>query len=208
MAPGTRVYSLGSGAYYTLTPHCTRSTTFRDYLLEARPSEFVLMTSYYPPISSSRALQQLFSLDKASPQFHERLIDFFRGSAYQHIFQTLQNESLTMLVEYLDSVRLKIPPLHLMFDIALAPRQRSRPCRPRIPGIFASTPRDMRLQEGVTDIVYAFRITPGVCVPGNIQWLQGAHQTREDEPRERPRKGQGCAFMVLHLTVLKSSQIG
>ena len=155
----------------------------------------------------NQALQQLRTLDKASPNFHEQLTDFFRGTAYQHVFQTLQNERLAWLVEYLDSVRLKISSLYPTFDIALASRRHRRSCRPRIPGIFASTPRDMRLQRSITDIVYTFGITPGMCVPRDIQRFQGAHQTREDVPRRRPAEGQGGAFLVLHLTVLKSSQI-
>ena len=156
----------------------------------------------------NRALLQLHSLDKTSTKFHEELTNFFRGNAYQHVFQTLQNESLAWLVEYLDSVRLKTPSPHPMFDVALAPRRRYRSCRSRIPGIFTSTPRDMRLQKSVTGIVYTAGITPGLRVPGDIQWVQGAHQTCEDVSRRKPADGQGGAFSVLHLTFLKSLQMG
>ena len=55
------------------------------------------------------SLQQLCDLDKTSPQFHEQLSRFFRGSHYQNVFPSLQSEGLAWLVEYLDSVRLPNP---------------------------------------------------------------------------------------------------
>ena len=49
-------------------------------------------------------LQQLYDLDKSSPQFHEQLHDFLRGDVYRGALQNLQSENLTQLVEYLDTV--------------------------------------------------------------------------------------------------------
>ena len=163
----------------------------------------------YPMSQHNRVLQQLHSLDKTSPKFHEQLADFFRGDAYQHVFQTLQDESLASLIGYLDGVRLKIPPHHrLMLNLALASHRCYRSCRPRIPGIFASTPRDMRFQKCIAGIVYSFGIAPGMCVPGDIQRFQGAHQTCEGVPWRRPTEGQGGALLVLHFLVPSSSYIG
>ena len=59
------------------------------------------ITSVYHP-----GLQQLSKLDKASPQFHEQVSNFFRGDEYQRVFPGLRGESLVRLVEYLGGVRL------------------------------------------------------------------------------------------------------
>jgi len=52
-------------------------------------------------------LQRLRDLDRTSPQFHKQLIDFLRGSEYRDVIQSLQNEDLAWVVEYLDSVSLQ-----------------------------------------------------------------------------------------------------
>ena len=57
-------------------------------------------------------LQQLHDLDKSSPQFHEQLLDFFRGDVYRNALKSLQSEDLSSLAEYLDTVSLlsSLPP--------------------------------------------------------------------------------------------------
>ena len=87
-------------------------------------------------MTSHDSLQQLRDLDKTSPQFHEQLSNFFRGNIYQDIFPNLQSESLTWLVEYLDSVRLSQihPP---MLNIGVGSGQCFRSRRPRVPRILA-----------------------------------------------------------------------
>lgn len=57
------------------------------------------------PVIRCNPLQQLHDLDKASPQFHQRLSDFIHGEEYRNLFSKLQSEDLASLSEYLDSVR-------------------------------------------------------------------------------------------------------
>ena len=91
------------------TTHCTWSINFHSHPLETYPPEFVVMLpSYYPNSIPKNPLWKLRDLDKASPQFHEQLSDFFRGEVYRNIFPGLQNEDLALFVEYLDSVSLMI----------------------------------------------------------------------------------------------------
>ena len=68
-------------------------------------------------------IQQLCDLDKTSPQFHERLGAFFRGDVYRTVFPGLQSEGLALLVEYLDSVSLRIILLHTMLNITVGSRR-------------------------------------------------------------------------------------
>ena len=89
------------------------------------------------PVIPHDPFQQLRDLDKASPQFHEQVSNFFRGNVYQGALPSLQSESLVWLVEYLDSVRLKILPLESALNIGLGSRQYLRSRGPRIPGIPA-----------------------------------------------------------------------
>ena len=70
------------------------------------------MTSY--PIIPLHPLQRLYDLDKASPQFHEELRNFFHGNLYRILLPSLRGEGLAWLVEYLDSVRFKIIFLYAM----------------------------------------------------------------------------------------------
>lgn len=60
-----------------------------------------------PVIGPCNSLQQLklYDLDKASPQFHQQLVDFLRGEEYRNLISKLQSEDLKPLSEYLDNVR-------------------------------------------------------------------------------------------------------
>ena len=53
-------------------------------------------------------LQQLYDLDRSSPQFHNQLRDLLRGEDYRNIVPNLGSSGFTWLVEYLDSVSLQI----------------------------------------------------------------------------------------------------
>ena len=57
-------------------------------------------------MTPSDALQKLRDLDKASPRFHEQLINFLRGDEYQNALSKLENEDGLWLIEYLDGVSL------------------------------------------------------------------------------------------------------
>jgi hypothetical protein len=70
------------------------------------------MASYL--VVSQTPLKPLDDLDKTSPQFHEQLSNFLSGTVYQNLVPSLQSEGLTWLVEYLDTVRLKITLLRAM----------------------------------------------------------------------------------------------
>lgn len=52
------------------------------------------------------ALQQLYNLEGASPQFLKQLSNFIRKEEYRNAIPNLQGEDLTWLVECLDSVSL------------------------------------------------------------------------------------------------------
>lgn len=53
-------------------------------------------------------LRQLQDLDRSSPQFHDQLSNLLRGEEYRKSVLNLQGDSLTLLVEYLDEVSLKV----------------------------------------------------------------------------------------------------
>ena len=58
------------------------------------------------PMSPFNPLQKLHGLDRASPHFHNQLIDLLRGNEYRDIAPSLQGEDLAWLVNYLDNVSL------------------------------------------------------------------------------------------------------
>ena len=53
----------------------------------------------------SPALEQLHYLDRSSPDFHDRLSNVLYGEEYQQCVQSLQDDDLVWLVDYLDKVR-------------------------------------------------------------------------------------------------------
>lgn len=169
--------------------------------------KFVHHTWPVAPMIPSNPLQQLCDLDGASPQFHEQLSNFFRGSVYRNVLPSPQSESLTWLVEYLDSVRLEITLLHAALTIDVGSCPCFRPQRPGIPGTLERTSKDMRRQCGATEIVHAPGITPGVRVRRDFQRFKGPRETCEDIPRGRPTEGQGGAHLILHFPVFKISHI-
>ena len=109
-------------------------------------------------------LRQLRDLDRTSPQFHERLGNFFRGDEYRGVFPGLKSEILEWLAEYLDSVGLQIVFLRLTLSICVGSRQYSRTHKPRIPVILARTQEDSWRRESSTEIVYTFRVSSRMCV--------------------------------------------
>ena len=64
-------------------------------------------------------LQELYELNRlgASPQFHQQLSSFFRGSEYLIAFPDLRGGNLAWLVEYLDSVSLQMVFLRAALNI-------------------------------------------------------------------------------------------
>ena len=85
-------------------------------------------------------LQQLRDLDRTSPQFHEKLSNFFHGNVYESIFPDLERDSLAWFVEYLDSVSSHWSVLHcavLRAVVGLGSCRYFQPCNPDIPGILA-----------------------------------------------------------------------
>ena len=52
-------------------------------------------------------LQKLYELNRASPQFHQQLGSFFRGSEYLTVLPDLRGGNLAWLVEYIDYVSLQ-----------------------------------------------------------------------------------------------------
>ena len=143
-------------------------------------------------------LQQLRYLDKTSPQFHEHLSNFFRGNVYQDILPGIQNEGLAWLVEYLDSVRPQITLLNAVLNADAGSRRCFRSRGACFQGIAERTQKDMRRQTSATEIVHAFRVTPGMCVRGNIQRFKGSRQAREAVSWRRPTEAQGSVYLMIH----------
>ena len=55
--------------------------------------------------TGSSPLQQLYDLDKTSPQFHQQLSDFLCGEEYGNPSSKLKSRDLASLADYLDGVR-------------------------------------------------------------------------------------------------------
>ena len=55
-------------------------------------------------MTPSDTLRKLRDLDKASPRFHEQLVNFLRGDEYQNVLPKLRDEDGAWLIEYLDVV--------------------------------------------------------------------------------------------------------
>ena len=89
-------------------------------------------------------LQQLYDLNRTSPQFHEQLSNFFRGSAYRHALSNIPSENLAWLVDHLDGVRSPLKhPLCAVLNIFVASCWYLGSHNPHIPGIFAGTREDL-----------------------------------------------------------------
>ena len=70
-------------------------------------------------------LQQLYDLDRTSPEFDEQLSDFLRGKEYRKVLPNLKSEDLTWLVEYLNSVSIRTISLHLALKTTTGSRRYS-----------------------------------------------------------------------------------
>jgi len=68
-------------------------------------------------MTSPDPLQQLYDLDKSSSRFHNQLGSIIGGKEYRERVPHLQDDGLVRLVEYLDSVSLRIALPHSLFSI-------------------------------------------------------------------------------------------
>ena len=71
------------------------------------------MSSPGPP-----GLQQLYHLNRSSPDFHDQLSSVIYGEEYQKCAPNLQGEDLMCLVDYLDEVRRHISPSRSQLKLA------------------------------------------------------------------------------------------
>ena len=62
-------------------------------------------------------LQQLYDLEKSSPQFYNQLRDIISGKEYRECVPHLRDDDLVRLVEYLDGVSLQIALPHSLFTV-------------------------------------------------------------------------------------------
>ena len=85
-------------------------------------------------LPSSPVLKQLHRLDRSSPDFHDQLCNVFYGSEYTQYTQSLQEDDLMWLVDYLDKVRRRVRFSPLSASASLGPRwSRSiRSCFPQV----------------------------------------------------------------------------
>lgn len=96
------------------------------------------------PMTPRDPLQQLYNLDRTSPQFRNQLRNFLRGDEYQDVVPSLQSEDLTQLVEYLDSVSLQNISPRPALNAGIGPLRYFRPRECPISGIPARTQKYMR----------------------------------------------------------------
>jgi len=81
-------------------------------------------------------LQQLYILDKSSPRFHSQLSNLIHGKEYRECVQHLRDEDLVRLVEYLDSVSLKITLPRSLLNASIG-SQLPRSLGSRVQGVHA-----------------------------------------------------------------------
>ena len=59
-------------------------------------------------LPSSPALQQLNSLERSSPDFHDQFCNVLYGEEYVQCVPNIQGDDLAWLVNYLDKVRRRV----------------------------------------------------------------------------------------------------
>ena len=69
-------------------------------------------------MSPSNSLEQLRRLETGSSRFPAQIASILDGTEYRDSIETLQDEELMWLVEYLNNVRPDIPPLLLYLTSA------------------------------------------------------------------------------------------
>ena len=109
-------------------------------------------------------LLQLRDLNKASPQFHEQLSNFFRGDVYQNVLPHLSGDNLAWLVEYLGGVSLQIIFFRAVPNTSSGSCRHSWPCKRAIPRITIRTGKDLWHEGSAAKIVHPFRVPSWVRV--------------------------------------------
>ena len=89
------------------------------------------------------------------PSSYQRLSHFLRRDAYQNIVPSLKSRDVTWLVEYLDSVSLRIISFYSMLNTYVGSHGYFRPYN--VPGILARTQKTVRCQGGAPGIMYFAR---------------------------------------------------
>ena len=82
---------------------------------------FISLRKFVLSMALPNPIQQLYDLDKSSPQFHGQLSNLIHGQEYREHVSHLRGEDLARLVEYLDSVSFQI-----IFPPGLLPQRRRR----------------------------------------------------------------------------------
>jgi len=62
-------------------------------------------------MTSPGLLQQLHGLNRSSSMFHDQLSNILYGEEFRQHVPHLQSDGLVWLVDYLDKVRIRVPPL-------------------------------------------------------------------------------------------------
>ena len=71
-------------------------------------------------MASSRLLQELYALDRLSPEFHDNLSNILYGEAYKKCTPRLRDKDLVLLVDCLDKVRCRVPPFRSPLKLSQA----------------------------------------------------------------------------------------
>jgi len=86
-------------------------------------------------MTSPKPLQRLYDLDKSSPRFRYQLRDIIDGKEYREQVPHLGDGDLARLVEYLDSVRLRIALPHFLSNAIVGSRL-FRPYGSHVPDVL------------------------------------------------------------------------
>ena len=138
-------------------------------------------------MSSPDPLQRLRDLERSSVGFSDRLIDILLMGEWTDQAQNLPPNDLRELIEYLDSVRVRIAFTRLLLSGVVGPRD-PRSHHSRFLSLFVRTSKDLRHLRSLTNITLT--LVPsfgreqqsghlwnfGRHTQGDPQWLGGSRQ--------------------------------
>ena len=141
------------------------------------------------PIQSQNPLQQLRGLNRSSSEFPSRLTDILMENWIKNHDQNLSRNDLEEFVEYLDSVRVRIPFTHPLLNSLVGP-QRPQPHQPRLLPLFVRTQQDLWYPRGLTNITHTLAHPFGCRQLSGRRWRSGRY-TQGDPRRFRHLRQKG-----------------
>ena len=137
-----------SGTYSILPP---------GWLSTFSPSPYSLHRTKvtYLPMTLQNALQQLYRLDRSSPEFRDQLSNVINEEGYAQWVPSIQSDDLVWLIDHLDKVRHRCLNFSLPAQTVVGSRY-SRPCRSHFPEVSARAQVYMWRPNNTANILYAF----------------------------------------------------